>query len=146
MAFDKNKKKKEKKSKKKVNKEESLYTTNKKAQSIFSKLEDDDDDDEEYYDTSKTSNNNDTIDIPTRTSVDSNIVVHSFIKEKNLLPPDGMDIFISNSILLAVQNDNFIPWFPVQSEPDSFIEEAIRESNSSSGFSDMIGDSGIIDL
>lgn len=78
--------------------------------------------------------------------VEMKVVLQTFIGDKKLVSPKEIDMFISNSIQLAEEKENFIPWIPKPFKADDFILKCIEESSIEKDIEDEIDSSRVITI
>lgn len=77
---------------------------------------------------------------------DDTVLTTFFGEDGITTPPNQIDVFLQNTILLAEKEDDVLPWIPHISKIDSFIMKAIEESNTVTQFKDSIKDSEIVEI
>lgn len=73
------------------------------------------------------------------------IVLDTYVEDDGLNAPCNIDMFVCNTIQLA-KTGMVLPWLPDELVPDPLIDEAIRSAKTTVGPSDLIKDTGVIDI
>lgn len=84
--------------------------------------------------------------VSTDKSLKNIVVLDTYVGKRGLVCPSDIDIFIRNSLELASDSDEFVPWISVDCEKEEFIQQCINDSQADIEFGDVIEDSGIISL
>ncbi|VYU44838.1 hypothetical protein [Clostridium paraputrificum] len=73
------------------------------------------------------------------------IVLDTYVEDDGLNAPCNIDMFVCNTIQLA-KIGTVLPWLPDELVPDPLIDEAIRGAKTAIGPSDIMKDTGVIDI